>query len=108
MFLEELVGAVRLEDDRMECKARLDRQKPQGWLKTICGFANAEGGTLFLGVEDKTGKLLGFERREADNERNYLNNQINEHISPQAADQNLLPALRSPREGTIYFACGYQ
>ncbi len=23
------------------------------WLKWICGFANAEGGTLFIGISDK-------------------------------------------------------
>ncbi|MBR2812785.1 MAG: putative DNA binding domain-containing protein, partial [Solobacterium sp.] len=83
MFLEELTGSILLEDNKTEYKARLDRSNTQGWLKSICGFANAEGGTFFIGVEDKSGKLLGFSRKEADTERNYLNNQINEHCSPR-------------------------
>lgn len=66
----------------METKARLDRIDIVGWLKTIPGFANAKGGTMYIGVEDKTQKLIGFDRKEADNERIFFTNQINEHIYP--------------------------
>lgn len=52
-------------------------------MKSIAGFANAFGGDFYIGVEDKTNKLIGFDRTEADNERNYFNNQINEHLSPR-------------------------
>ena len=83
MYLEELLGNIRLEDTETEYKERLDRDNPQGWLKTICGFSNASGGIIYVGVEDKSLKLIGFSRREADVERNYLNNQINEHVSPR-------------------------
>lgn len=67
----------------MECKAKLNRNDAAGWLKTIAGFSNAVGGVMYIGVEDKTNKLIGFDRKEADNERNYLNNQINQHLSPR-------------------------
>ena len=60
MYLEELTGRIQLENHEMECKARLDRENVQGWLKTVCGFSNAEGGTLFIGVEDKSNKLIGL------------------------------------------------
>lgn len=83
MYLEELMGSVRLEGEEYECKARLDRVNSTSWLKTVCGFSNADGGTLLIGVEDKSNKLIGFTRQEADTERNYLNNQINEHITPR-------------------------
>lgn len=82
-MLESIVETSMLEDMNMECKARLDRNNVNGWLKTIAGFGNAEGGSLFIGVEDKTNKLLGFSRKEADVERNFLNNQINEHVYPR-------------------------
>ena len=85
MYLEHLVKISTIEDINMECKARLDRKDIVGWIKTISGFANAEGGSLFIGVEDKTNKLIGFSRKDADNERNFLNNQINEHIFPRPA-----------------------
>lgn len=83
MYLEELTGSIRLEGFETECKARLDRNNPQNWVKTVGGFSNAAGGTLYLGVEDKSFKLIGFTRKDADNERNYFNNQINEHILPR-------------------------
>ena len=83
MFLEEIIDGVQLESDRFECKGILNRDDIVGWLKTIAGFANASGGEFFIGVEDKTNKLIGFERAAADNERNYFNNQVNEHLTPR-------------------------
>lgn len=83
MYLEEIIADIKLENDKFECKARLNRNDIVGWLKTIAGFANAGGGELYIGVEDKTNKLIGFNRSEADNERNYFNNQVNEHLIPR-------------------------
>lgn len=83
MFLEELIEEIQLENDRLECKGRLNRDDIVSWLKTIAGFANANGGDFYIGVEDKTNKLIGFDRTEADNERNYFNNQVNEHLVPR-------------------------
>lgn len=83
MYLEEIIEDIKLESDKFECKSKLNRDDIVGWLKTIAGFANACGGDFYIGVEDKTNKLIGFERREADNERNYFNNQVNEHLVPR-------------------------
>ena len=83
MYLEELIGSVHLEDEETECKAKLDRENIIEWLKTICGFSNGKGGTLFIGVGDQNNKVIGFTREEADSERNFLNNQITEHIFPR-------------------------
>ena len=85
MYLEQLVETSTIEDLNMECKARLNRNDVVGWIKTVAGFANAEGGSLFIGVEDKTNKLIGLSRKEADNERNFFNNQVNEHLFPRPA-----------------------
>lgn len=82
MYLEDIVETEKYESLKMETKARLDRIDIVGWLKTISGFANAKGGTMYIGVEDKTNKLIGFDREEADNERIFFTNQINEHIYP--------------------------
>lgn len=83
MYLEEIEHDVRLEGSDLECKSRLDRGNVIGWLKTIAGFANALGGEFYIGVEDGTNKLIGFERTEADKERNYFNAQVNEHLTPR-------------------------
>ncbi len=83
MYLEELIGETNLENRELECKGILNRENTLGWLKTIAGFANAGGGDLYIGVEDKTNKLIGLERKDADNERNYFNNQVNGHLVPR-------------------------
>lgn len=83
MYLEEIVSTALMEDSEYECKSKLDRTNVIGWLKTFAGFANANGGNLYIGVEDKTNKLIGLDRRSADAERNYFNNQVNEHVSPR-------------------------
>ena len=83
MYLEEIIENVELESDKFECKAKLYRDDIVGWLKSVAGFANAYGGDFYIGVEDKTNKLIGFDRVAADNERNYFNNQVNEHLVPR-------------------------
>ena len=74
MYLEELTKGRILEGDSFETKSMLNRDDVVGWLKTIAGFSNASGGDFYIGVEDKTNKLIGFDRKSADNERNYFNN----------------------------------
>ena len=83
MFLEEITGGIKLESDKVECKVVLNREDVIGWLKSIAGFANASGGDFYIGVEDKTNKLIGFDRKAAENERNYFNNHVNEHLTPR-------------------------
>ena len=34
MYLEELIGNVQLENDKFECKSRLNREDVVGWLKS--------------------------------------------------------------------------
>ena len=83
MYLEELLNKNILEDDEIECKQSLNRIDVLDWLKTIAGFSNADGGTMYIGVADKTNKLIGFSKEEIDSEKNYLNNQLNEHLFPR-------------------------
>lgn len=83
MFLEEFTDGILLENEKVECKSILNRDDIVDWLKTVAGFANASGGDLYIGVEDKSHKLIGFDRKNADSERNYFNNQVNEHLTPK-------------------------
>ena len=83
MTIDELLGQENMESSEIEYKRQLEREKTENWLKTVAGFSNAEGGTLYIGVEDGTHKLLGFPREKADAERNFFNSQVNEHISPR-------------------------
>ena len=97
MLLDDILDVSELEGFSLECKARLNRDNVEGWLKTVAGFANAEGGSFFIGVEDKTGKLIGFSRQEADAERNFFNNQVNEHVFPRTAGLCSMYGLMNPR-----------
>ena len=59
-YLEDIVETDKHESFKMEAEARLNHDDIVGWLKTIPGFANTKGGTMYIGVEDKTNKLIGF------------------------------------------------
>lgn len=83
MVLENIIGTLSMENECIECKSRLSRENVVSWLKTIAGFANSVGGDFYIGVEDKTNKLIGFDKSEADSERNFFNNQVNEHLVPR-------------------------
>lgn len=83
MVLEEITKIKSMESLNLEMKVRLNRDNSLDWLKTIAGFGNAEGGVMYIGVEDKTHKLIGFEAKDADNERNYFNNEVNQHLFPR-------------------------
>lgn len=51
-----------------------------GWLKTINGLANNEGGAVYLGVQDKSYEVIGFDAQELDSEKLFLFNTISQHF----------------------------
>lgn len=81
MNLNDLYPNLYVENQDFDCKARLNRDDSLSWMKTVAGFANAHGGTLFLGVEDKTFKLIGFEQKELDREKLYFHNELATHMA---------------------------
>ncbi len=80
MNLSDIIKNYAVEDLQYECKARLDRNNLLSWLKTVDGFANAKGGTLFVGVEDGTNKLIGFDENGIDKEKLFFYHAIEEHF----------------------------
>ena len=87
MTITQLLGISPLENATVEFKIRLNHEDIEGWMKTVAGFSNASGGTIYAGVEDKSGKLEGYTDTEADNERNFFNNTVNQHIFPNPVIQ---------------------
>ena len=83
MNLKDILITKPFENLIVEYKEKLDRNNLISWLKTICGFANARGGCLIIGVKDQTLDLVGFNKAEAESERNLLNNLINETCTPR-------------------------
>ena len=92
MYLQELIPNVNLEDYSTEFKARLlsglDRDKEDNelkWLKEIVAFANTQGGTLYVGVNDKTHELEPLTHVEADRTVQLLYSKIEERVEPSIA-----------------------
>lgn len=80
MKLQELFPDFpEIETSTFECKVRLNHDRVEDWLKTICAFANTKGGTLLLGVADRSFEVQGYSAQEADEERNFAQNQVNIH-----------------------------
>lgn len=80
MLLTDLFPSYALEDGNFEAKLSLEREKPISWLKTVDGFANAEGGTLVLGVEDDGKTLIGFDLDKLSSEKDYFLKTVREHF----------------------------
>lgn len=48
------------ETDEVECKREVDVKKLASVVRAIAGMANNKGGMILLGVEDKSGKVVGL------------------------------------------------
>lgn len=87
MYLYDLFPEYKVENQEFECKRTITKNRDNeeqrlNWMKCVAGMSNYLGGDLFIGVEDSSLKLIGFTNEEADKERNYFNNAINEHFTP--------------------------
>lgn len=76
MDVKKLLGAS--EGKTLEFKRSLD--SPQGVLRTLCAFANTAGGTLLIGVEDRTRSVCGVKDPLEMEER--LSNLVSDSIQP--------------------------
>ena len=90
MKIEELLNNVNVEDYVTEFKGLIKEGiNPEtkerfeiGWLKTIVAFANSQGGTLYVGVDNKTHDILALSHNEIDKMALMVQRQIQEHIEP--------------------------
>lgn len=81
MKIQKLFKDVRLEDEQYEFKAKLNKENPLKWAKTIVAFANGQGGIIFVGVSDD-GDAFGLKLREVDETKNLVNVVNNRYIFP--------------------------
>ena len=65
MKIKELYPDVVTEDLNYEYKAVLNPDNPIKWAKTIIGYANDKGGTLFVGVSNN-GETFEIDLEEID------------------------------------------
>lgn len=67
MFCPTKDGGWRLlsgETDQLECKREVDAKKLAPVVRAIAGMANNKGGIILLGVEDKSGTVVGLPNDE--------------------------------------------
>ncbi len=89
MTLNNLFPNISLEDDKNEFKGIIEEgkkadgtSKEDKWLKTLVGFANSNGGSLFIGVEDKTHKIVSLDHLMADKVIQMIHRLIKQKIVP--------------------------
>jgi hypothetical protein len=74
------------EGNQMEFKSEWNFDHPERVLNTVAAFANAAGGTLLLGIQDKTGAIVGVEGQfNAKGISDYLDSitrQIRDKLTP--------------------------
>jgi predicted HTH transcriptional regulator len=71
-----------------------DLSGPDGAIRTIIAFANTAGGTLFVGVEDKSGHVRGV--REPLDLEERVANLISDHVAPRLVPEiEILPWRRT-------------
>lgn len=49
------------EDERIEFKRSFNKEYTQKYLETMCAFLNNKGGHIIFGINDKTGRIDGFQ-----------------------------------------------
>lgn len=89
MLINDVVDNAYLESKTIEYKGIIEEGKNKdgkqleiGWLKTLVAFANTDGGVMFIGVEDKTHKVVALDQKKADKIILMVHRQIRERIEP--------------------------
>ena len=81
MRIKELYPDVITEDLNYEYKAALNSDTPIKWAKTLIGYANGNGGTLFVGVSNN-GEAFGIDLDEIDKTKLLISKVNDRHIFP--------------------------
>lgn len=83
MLLEDMLPGENLEDSVTEFKGMIrDDGDELKWLRTLAAFANTQGGRLYIGVEDRTHKVVALDHRTADKVSLMVHRQIREKVDP--------------------------
>lgn len=106
MLLETMLPGENLEDSTTEFKGiiREGNGEEIKWLRTLAAFANTQGGRLFIGVEDKTHKVVALDHQTADKVSLMIHRQIKDKIEP-ALDYDMKAYPFPASEPTRYVLC---
>lgn len=81
MNIKEILKDYIVEDTKYELKAKITKDDPIKWAKTIVGYANIDGGYIFIGV-DNNGEIFGLTYNEIDEYKNLILLINNRNIIP--------------------------
>lgn len=81
MNISKIYPDVVAEDLKYEFEAHLNLEKTIKWAKSLVGYANGEGGTLFIGVSND-GEAFGLSLEEIDKTKNLISVENDRHIFP--------------------------
>ena len=84
MKINELFSDVLTEDTEYEFKSQLNPDNPVKWAKTIVGFANGDGGLLFVGVSNDR-EAFGLDLEDVDTAKNLI---------AKINDRNIFPHVK--------------
>lgn len=91
MYIEELFPGVNLEDENIEFKGIIEEgeyskskkeRKEFGWLKELVAFANTSGGSIYVGVNNKTHTIMSLDHNTFDSISLMVQRLVKEHIEP--------------------------
>lgn len=89
MLLEDLIQGVNIEDYRTEFKGTIKegndgkgKKLEFGWLKELVAFANTDGGTLYIGVDNKTHQILALDHQTVDSMTRMIHRLVQAHVEP--------------------------
>ena len=97
MKISELYSDVITEDLKYEYKAMLNPDNPVKWAKTIIGFANGNGGVMFIGVANN-GEAFGIDLDEVDKSKNLISVVNDRHIFPHAKVKYMMRSVDADAE----------
>ncbi len=109
MQIEELLPNINLENRNVEFKRVLDEGKSpvngrnieNNWLKTFVAFANTDGGTIYVGVDDTSHMIISLNHDDADKTINRVRRLVKEKIQPSIS-YSIDPVAVKTGEGTRY------
>ena len=97
MKIRELYPDVITEDTSYEYKAVLNPDSPIKWAKTLIGYANDKGGTLFVGVSND-GEAFGIDLEEVDKTKLLISRINDRHIFPHIKISYMMRSVDSNAE----------
>jgi predicted HTH transcriptional regulator len=97
MKIREIYPDVITENLDYEYKAVLNSDNPIKWAKTIIGYANDKGGTIFVGVSND-GEAFGIDLEEIDKTKLLVSRINDRHIFPHVKVSYMMRSVDAKAE----------